>query len=490
MRNKYFALLTLTVTSTLMSCGSNSYSPKKYFSLYTYRQSLVHGFYNQSTAPNSGDVKLLVIPMWFTDSSNYIYESKKDDLRSDIQKAFFGTPEEIGWHSVSSYYELDSFGKSHISGDVANWYNVGKPSTDYYSTECDMEGLLFAALEWYKSDSGQSKLTNFDGDSDGFLDGVAFIYAVPDSTNLPSGSGADNLWGYTTWEFRTMPNVSNPTLKNYFWASYDFMYDAATATQRTGHSYHRGDNAYASVDAHCYIHEFGHNYGLPDYYDYSYQNSFAGGFSMQDSNVGAHDGYSRYALGWADAYIPEKSCTIKLKPMEDAGECIILAQKFNQSCFSEYILLEYYTPTRLNKADSEHQYLGRYPMGSTRPGIRIWHVDARLAKYNSLGAYKGLTDDPTKSYVYPATNNNTVSDYTLDERFHTLVLMRNDVDASYEYGYEAIEDDLFYAGDTFSLSKFKNQFPNKTKMNDGSKFTWTITIENITSEYATIKLAK
>ena len=72
---------------------------------------------------------------------------------------------------------------------------------------------------------------------------------------------------------------------------------------------------------------------------------------MQDYNVGGHDPFSSYALGWGKAYIPAESMTINLKPFATSGEMILLTPNFNKynSPFDEYILLEYYTPTGLNQ---------------------------------------------------------------------------------------------------------------------------------------------
>ena len=503
MKFKYIALLSLTVSSTLLSCANASYTPKKYFSKYTYREYQRNNFYNAGSAPSIGDCKVLVIPIWFTDSNNYIHEDKKENVRSDIEQAYFGTVEETGWHSVSSFYKLDSFGRYNITGVVAPWYEIGKPSTDYYSSDSDMGGLFFDAVSWYKQLIGDNKLKSFDADADGFLDGVVYIYGAPDSTNLPNVN-AQNLWGYTTWVTSTVPNKQSPNIKNVFWASYDFMYDKNTAIERAGTSAHRGDNQIAKIDAHCFIHEWGHNYGLPDYYDYDGMNTFAGGFSMQDYNVGAHDPYSRYSLGWIEPFIPTQSCTIKLKPIETSGEAILLAPSFTNSCFDEYILLEYYTPTGLNEMDSNHPYRGNYPSGLIEPGIRIWHVDSRLLRF-SMSGLKEITTDPTKSYLYPATSNDTFNEAIqsiidepayrtfsskLSQDFHTLTLMRNNKDCSYEYSTEVKSEDLFYEGDSFSLSKFSQQFANGNKLNNTKSFTWKVTIEEIGKEYATIKLTK
>ena len=52
-----------------------------------------------------GKANILVIPVWFTDSSNYILEDNKDNVREDIQTSYFGSNDETGWRSVKTYYE-------------------------------------------------------------------------------------------------------------------------------------------------------------------------------------------------------------------------------------------------------------------------------------------------------------------------------------------------------------------------------------------------
>ncbi len=52
--------------------------------------------YALSATPSIGKAKLLVIPVWFTNSSKYIAVDKKEQVRSDIQNAYFGSEEETG----------------------------------------------------------------------------------------------------------------------------------------------------------------------------------------------------------------------------------------------------------------------------------------------------------------------------------------------------------------------------------------------------------
>ena len=58
---------------------------------YTYMD-YANNFYKQSSViPNSGEPKILVFPVYFNNSNEYIHEDKKELVKNDIEKCFFGT---------------------------------------------------------------------------------------------------------------------------------------------------------------------------------------------------------------------------------------------------------------------------------------------------------------------------------------------------------------------------------------------------------------
>ena len=63
---------------------------------YTYKDYSDHCYLNNDVTPSIGNPKLLVIPIWFTDSTHCIHENHKEDVRQDIETAYFGTEEESG----------------------------------------------------------------------------------------------------------------------------------------------------------------------------------------------------------------------------------------------------------------------------------------------------------------------------------------------------------------------------------------------------------
>ena len=485
----------------------------------TYGDYIKNNVYPLSSTPTKGKTKLLVIPVWFTDSSDFISNSKRDSVLDDIHTAYFGKNTDIGWRSVKTYYEEESHGKLKIDGTVSNWYECNKPYQTY-AVDNDhtlTTGLVKDAIEWYFTTSNPTdKRTDYDADKDGYLDGVMLIYAAPDSQAL-NKSSYSNLWAFCYW-------IQNPSAKNtikpganaFFWASYDFMYGKNKAQSRTGSNYASGDTSNnVSVDAHTYIHEMGHMFGLEDYYDYSnFHYLPAGGFSMQDHNVGGHDPYSVFALGWGKAYIPATSMEINIKPFVSSGEMIILSPSWNtyNSPFDEYLILEYYTNEGLNYYDSNYAYMEGvkdYPTGSKEPGIRVWHVDARLLYTNSssFSAAQTTNDPKTTSGRVKMMMTNSYNDGNIDMEYlsrlatremsedrysdyNILELIRNSTVAQTKSKSKMTSDSLFKAGDTFTMSKYARQFVNSAKLNSNKNLGFTFTVNSLNNGYASITVTK
>ena len=493
------------------SLAPNEIEPKK--GLYNYMDYVQNNVYAISSMPCVGEAHILVIPVWFSDSSAFISTSKKADVRKDIEKSYFGTNDETGWRSVKSFYEEESHGALTITGKVSEWYEVSN-SYQYYATDSDTSRttqLVKNATNWYFASNSSDSRANYDKDKDGYLDGVMFIYAAPDYVAYGRDSYT-NLWAYCFWiQDQSLKNKVSPGPNVFFWASYDFMYSKSDSFSRClSSSYGSGDTSHCYVDAHSYIHETGHMFGLEDYYDYSsYKYSPAAGFSMQDKNVGGHDAFSSFALGWGKAYMPTDSMTINLRPFSETGEMILLSPNNtgeSRSPFDEYLLLEYYTPTGLNEFDTKYSYRNKGPVGVNAGGIRVWHVDARLIYYP--------LSNPT---IYSITNNakkdngsvvlamsNSYYDGTEETEgylaplgegnynYNILQLIRNNTNATYKPSSESnlSKNDLFKKGESFSMSKFSRQFVNGARLNDKSDLGFSFQVGSLYENFAEITITK
>ena len=464
---------------------------------YTYDDYMKNNYYdNMDNCPLTGSPKLLIIPIWFNDSNNFIDTSKKDTVRSDIQKAYTGSTSDTGWQSVKTFYETESFGKITLSATVADWYNVNESYLNYApeSAVTKTVSLVNSASNAYFTSHSSDSRKNYDSNNDGYLDGVMLIYAAPDMQALGVESYG-NLWAYCYWT-SNYSNKTSPTADVFFWASYDFLY-GSNAASKTGHSYSRGYTEHGvTIDTHCLIHEMGHVFGVEDYYDYSDQFNPAGGFSMQDANVGGHDPYSVMAYGWAEPYIPDRTMTISIGDFQSTHDFILLANhelinssdsnKF--SPFDEYLLIEYYTPTGLNKFDSDYQYRDSYPQGPSEPGIRLWHVDARLCRYSSITTIPSSDVQHVMSNSYGGDHGSPFGESYYD--YNLLQFIRKDTSKTYQPTGDLDDGNLFKAGDTFTMSTYGAQFVNTGKMNDNKALGWSFRVDSITAAGATITVTK
>lgn len=483
--------------------------------------------YHGYNSPSKGNVKYLVIPVWFTDSSTYLPISNRENVREDIYSVYFGDSSDTGWESVSSYYKKESNELFNLSGTVSEWYEINS-SIEEYATD-DNQGsktasLANSAASWYFSTHTSDNRRNYDSDGDGYIDGLVVIYGAPDCySNGVSSSyrSYTNLWAYCAW-VGSSSSTSNPNVKPFFWASYDFMYGVSTAVSRTGKLHYKGNTNYCILDSHTYIHETGHILGLEDYYDYSKQYSSIGGFTMQDNNVGGHDPFSVMALGWSSPYVPTDTCKIKIKPFQESKDLILLSPNFNsvRSVFDEYLLIELYSPTGLNTFDTEHRYRpygeGLYPVGYDGVGVRVWHVDARLIRKVSGQWQTTFYNDLTQvgnNYSTAFTNTFSFSDRSISvvdhlsylvkesdrryENFDLLHLIRRSNDVSYRVNRQFSGSDLFFEGDSFSMENYANQFAyksifggSKSVLDSGIDLNWSFKVNKIESDGAIIELTR
>lgn len=374
--------------------------------------------YGYHYLPSTGNSKLLVIPIQTTDCKFDSDDSER------LEAAFFGEASETGWESVASFYEESSYGQLHISGEVTSPVTLNmttsqlaakaKKATDSNTNYTDT--ILESALE-VLTEKTDLDLSQYDTNNDKIIDAVWMIYAPAYDTN------SDLYWAYTTWATKA-GQVGGYTPCCYAWASIDFL-DAG---------------GYVLPDAHTYIHETGHMMGLDDYYSYDYSASDGcydtpiGGVDMMDFNIGDHDSFSKYLLGWktptvlTKEYLEANNNTLTLSSMVANGTSFLIPtykdgeKNYNDTPFDEYLLMEYYTPTGLNYQDSKGSgYAGRLAT-YTQPGIALYHVNATIGKISATGSglsWDGYAYDKLPSYysttswgrtfIYTYLYNNTAS---------------------------------------------------------------------------------
>lgn len=422
-----------------------------------------------------GDKKLLIIPVTFKDEREFTSLELEN-----INKAFFKddlSKENKCYYSLKEYYKKSSFDKVNISGVITDVIHL-----DYTVNELEKDNSYLPgvpAYEFYNDKNISDQfLKDFDTDNDGFIDSVIFIY----SSKTSSRSGS--FWAWVS-NFDTESNVSRPNFSRHMWVGLDFF----------------KTNQY-DIDAHTIIHETGHLFGLNDYYPNDNYNVALGGHNMMDFNISDHDPYSKMLLNWTSPIYYDfknyKEVNVKLKPFSSSNEVILLNNKWNKSVMDEYLLIEFYTPTDLNYLDANIKY-GDRPLGFTKPGIKIYHVDSRISKCEYDIANKKLKFisytneipseyDKNTYYIIGANNNNSDSytDSTRVGRYKQIALIENK-DINYlQSGESADDDSLFYKGDVFnsktSIYLLNNKFNNKEDIN------FKITINDINELEASINI--
>ncbi|MDR0832532.1 MAG: hypothetical protein LBM99_06525, partial [Bacillales bacterium] len=288
----------------------------------------------------------------------------------------------------------------------------------------------------------------------------------------------DYWWAFTYLDQdNIIADRKSPNASIYAWSSIDFMYDG----------YGR------SLDAHTYIHETGHILGLPDYYDMQSESSIGalGGLDMMDFNIGDHNAYSKYMFNWVNPEIVKENKVVNLKPTSESGEFVILPTiNYNGTPFAEYLMLEYLTPTALNEKDS-HGYAGNNSAMYQEPGIRLTHVDSRIAKFSNItGDFIEYTDtlQLSKEVFTDIAHSNTPSlSSGKNNIFEQIRLIRQ---VGFETEFYSSQDDLFYEGDVFDIQeeKYANYFYYSGKFNNKESIKYKIKVNTLDSNYANISI--
>lgn len=125
--------------------------------------------------PSTGDVKILVLPIEFAD-----YKIS-DEEYSELENHFFGeyddSLDDVTEQSVAAQYEIYSYGKLRISGDVLPVYTINKNRADFRNVTNYIGEAISEALASYGF--LHNNLSQYDSDGDGYLDGLYIKYAGP-----------------------------------------------------------------------------------------------------------------------------------------------------------------------------------------------------------------------------------------------------------------------------------------------------------------------
>lgn len=465
--------------------------------------------------PSTGDVNILVVPVNFDLNDIRPYERRsyidfnEGTYLEAMEYTFNGVSSLDGanpyWESVSSFYEKSSYNNLHFNFEITDPFTPEMSASEFLSKE-DLtsssssvggsQALITDILEHglTKNDVPIDIFdSKYDRNEDGYIDGMWLIYNVIDGELVSSES--QPFWAYTTNYLAKATDTETGEIKivgtRYANCALSFLYD---------------DSPSSGYDAHTIIHETGHMLGLDDYYSYDNSGNYGylGGIDMMDLNIGDHSAFSKYALGWIEPTVIYKNdTTITLKPFEDTGEALIIPSSYyNDSAFSEYLILEYETPTGLNELDATKKYRNAYPLAFSN-GLAIYHVDARLIKHEIQNGYYTCGDylsenesrvpevevHGSREDVYLVGNSNTPSyngisdDYALVRLISKERTLYSENPKTSRVG--STRRDLYQTGDSFGTDQVNmffshNTFNNGTPINNISIKVTSMNEEGIT----------
>jgi M6 family metalloprotease-like protein len=276
--------------------------------------------------------------------------------------------------TYSSYWSEVSGGLLEVTGSITSWITLGKPSSYYLprekfgwgqfgrTSELRREALRVAdaAIDFTQFDNdGEDGVPNT-ADDDGFVDFVAFVYALP----CPSEARAGAIWPHRA----AMPPFATNDL-NHAGVPVriaDYVILPAVDPQSCG-PMHIGVLA----------HETGHALGLPDLYDYDGSSQGIGAWGLM--GTGSHNArfspahlsaWEKEQLGWVSVRWLAGSRPTNFEPVEHSR-----------------VIYRYDVPHR---KDEYLLFENRQRVGSDRflpgHGLLAWRIDPERGE---LGAWNG-----------------------------------------------------------------------------------------------------
>ena len=463
---KYFTAVDYSMdnTSYNMSDYFNNRSRGKYFVL-----------------PNEGEINMLVIPVWFTNSNNFFRNDQKEEILEDLEYVYNTNRDKDSFHSVKQFYEEESNGKLTLNINISEFFEPGTSTKQYGDTvQSDIlntYSLADSAVQWYFANHTSESIDDYDSNDDGLVDAVSLVYAA----NYYGTIGDSN--GTTAFQIKNSQGDDHKFNNGSFspiGGIYGFNKSSDVNNQLNAPDLSKYYPRYFTSGCRTIIHETGHMFGYEDLYEDNHATTKyypAGRFSMQSHEFGGHEPYQNNLVGWskpdiydANDYEVGETITVKINDYATSGNNILLTNKMNanNSLFDEYMLLELFAPTGLNYYDAKNS-----AVNFTEPGIRLWHVNSILEDYTNSG--KETTEISNNNWVnLKYSNNDQSSEFDLahwirnnpEEPYDTTSTVKN------SYG-------LFKAGDHFDIGTYQSQFVNGDKLDNKEKLGWEFNVDSI-----------
>lgn len=413
-----------------------------------------------------GSVNTLVVPVGWPDQMENVNDDTIDLFRSYLGRVEDASGEvtdysdpDNSFYSLSQYFDTASYGKFTITSYITDWFIMDENFSDMETIAVD-KTYGDKVVRWIKQTYPDLDWSRFDQDGDGYIDSLVLINAG----NLHSD-------GYSVQSYGGACQRTESYCADYSGTQDDPLSNCYVSINW---------NYFSSANANVLIHEYSHLMGLIDYYDVTYAGGNAvGGYDMQSANVGDWNSYSKLAVGWMDPQIvtglasgESVELTIGSSALTDDVIVIPAAGTDYDGPFGEYIMIDLFSDDGVNTYDAAEWGL------SGVSGVRISHVDANMETWQEEKAIGAYSDELT---TYTIGTPHRANAYNKAGLYHVEVIQASGINTftDLEQDYTDFSaDDLFQAGDTFSLSQHGEFFVNGL-MDDGSKFGYTITIVSV-----------
>ena len=227
--------------------------------------------------PTEGEAHVIALYVDFPAGENEpAYTFEEGDTLEALDALIDGGSGTFPYEDLASYYFRSSYGALEISGDTYA-YTAQHPRSYYEGYAYDADNGLF--VEALRTLDESIDYTDYDGDQDGYIDAVYLHFAGPNY-------GWMSMWW--SQEFKVERD--------------DLSFDGVGLSNCVMlHNPSNDPAGYSTI-----IHETGHALGLPDYYNATAQTQYGAwptgiiGSDIMMDNVGDHNGFSKWLLGWLD----------------------------------------------------------------------------------------------------------------------------------------------------------------------------------------------
>lgn len=268
---------------------------------------------------------------------------QKDYNRQHYQDLYFG--DGAGQESVKTYYETQSSGRYTVDGVVQDWvkvpynearygrdesyrtvWNLIQDSLTAWVADQKAKGQTDAQIKQTIATYDQYDRYDFDGDGDfnepdGYIDHFQIVHAGGDEADGDPQQGEDAIWSHRWYAFGTDAGLTGPSTNPLGGTQ------IGTTGVWVGDYTIQPENGGLSV----FVHEYGHDLGLPDDYDTSgggdnsseywtlmAQSRLNGKGEALGTRPGDLGAWNKLQLGWLDyeAIATKQKKTLALGPQE------------------------------------------------------------------------------------------------------------------------------------------------------------------------------